>query len=83
MSDGCPTIRPRSRGIEYALAVAAWRPLHPDTVDSVIGKVLHNPGLTWAEQDEAWLRRRKAEFCELLVTAGPSLTGRRHAGSVR
>ncbi|MGW7825047.1 hypothetical protein ACWGLF_45230 [Streptomyces puniciscabiei] len=52
---------------------------HPDTVDTVISKVLRKPGFTWTEHGEAWLRRRKAEFYEREPRPGVSVIGNRLA----
>jgi hypothetical protein len=52
---------------------------HPDTVDTVIGKVLRKPGFIWAEHGERWLRRRKAEFYEHEPRPGVSVIGDRLA----
>ncbi|WP_406190878.1 hypothetical protein OG331_50500 [Streptomyces sp. NBC_01017] len=50
---------------------------HPDTVDTVISKVLRKPAFTWTEHGEAWLRRRKAEFYEREPRPGVSVIGNR------
>lgn len=52
---------------------------HPDTVDTVIRKVLRKPGFTWTEHGEALLRRHKPEFYGREPRPGVSVIGDRLA----
>jgi hypothetical protein len=50
---------------------------HPDTVDAVFRKILHQRDFTWAKDGEALMRRRKAWYYQREPLPGVSVIGNR------